>query len=212
MSTFVQRFGPGLHALALVGGPLTAASSTFLWKDGNYGITGGTLMASGVVTWLYGFVGLYPRLAERAPILAPLWLGTAVVGALAGVMFGARDFFETVFGIGRQEGLQLYSEHPVESAVLLFQSGPAFPASILLLGVLLLRLRLVPVWVSALLMAGAMAFPVSRITRIAEIAHAADLLLLIPFAYLAWQTWQSSRPTDSRYRTETAASGSPEGA
>jgi hypothetical protein len=196
MNTFTPRFGPGLHALALVAGPLTVACSTFLWQDGNYGITGATLMASGIVTWLYGFVGLYPHLAERAPILAPLWLATAIVGTLAGVMFGARDFFETIFGIDRQQGLELYSEHPVESAVLLFQTGPAFPASILLLGLLLLRLRLIPLWVSALLMTGAVAFPISRITRIPDIAHAADLLLLIPSTYLAWQTWHSSRHTN----------------
>ncbi|MDO3705734.1 hypothetical protein Q3W71_29100 [Micromonospora sp. C28SCA-DRY-2] len=58
-----------------------------------------------------------------------------------------------------------------------------FPLVLVALGVMLLRLRAAPVAIGVLVLGG-VAFPLSRITREASIAHVADLLLLLPFLYL----------------------------
>ena len=47
-----------------------------------------------------------------------------------------------------------------------------------------MRVRPVPRWVGALLCLSAIAFPASRIPRIDVVAHAADVLLLVPLVYV----------------------------
>jgi hypothetical protein len=62
--------------------------------------------------------------------------------------------------------------------IVLFWSGPAFPLSLLFLGIMLIIRKIVPVYVGVLIALGGVAFPVSRIIRIDWIAHISDLLLL----------------------------------
>jgi hypothetical protein len=64
-------------------------------------------------------------------------------------------------------------------------SGPAFPISILILGIMLSVKKAVPVWCGILLSLGGLLFPVSRILRIESVAHVVDLLMLIPAWYIA---------------------------
>jgi hypothetical protein len=49
----------------------------------------------------------------------------------------------------------------------------------------------VPVWTAVLIALAGVAFPVSRIPRLAIVAHAADLLMLVPMGYVALRKWKS---------------------
>jgi hypothetical protein len=63
-----------------------------------------------------------------------------------------------------------------------------FPAALVLTGLGLLLARGVPRWVGMLVCLGGVAFPAAQITRVEWLASGVDLLLLVPFAFLAWQT------------------------
>ena len=66
----------------------------------------------------------------------------------------------------------------------LFIPGSIFPLSLLVHGLMLARGRVVPTWVGLMLALGAAGFPISRFPRIELLAHAADLLLLIPLVWI----------------------------
>lgn len=148
------------------------------------------LVAVGTMVWAYGLVGLREPLARWAPSVVSVWMLVMLAGAFSGALFGGRDFFEAAFAVPREVALARFAEHPVESGVLLFWSGPLFPLSLLMLGGMLLRGRAAPRWVGVLVCVGAVAFPASRITREAAVAHLVDVLLVVPFLYLGWRYWR----------------------
>jgi hypothetical protein len=67
-----------------------------------------------------------------------------------------------------------------------------FPLTVLGLGAVLAWRRLAPIWVCALLCLAGAVFPMSRIPRVEWIAPVADLLLLVPFAWLGWTLLRGS--------------------
>jgi len=186
-----------IRAASLVAGPALLATSTFFWNDeGRYGTVGGTLAVVASWIWVLGLLFLwsvvrarYPRWGSCGPVL--LALGTA-----GGVAFGVQGFLEAAFGLSAEESLDALAAYPWEAYVVYWLAGPAFPISMVLLGLSLARGRLVPVWSALMLALGGVAFPASRITRIEAIGHLADVVLLVPSIYLAWfllQTVRSAR-------------------
>ncbi|MEV0649762.1 hypothetical protein AB0I28_31350 [Phytomonospora sp. NPDC050363] len=67
---------------------------------------------------------------------------------------------------------------------MLWLPGPAFPLSMIALGLALAMTRKAPLWTAVLLAVAGAVFPISRIPRIEAVAHVADLLLLGPSAFL----------------------------
>jgi hypothetical protein len=57
----------------------------------------------------------------------------------------------------------------------------------LILGIQMLRKKVVPLGIALLLCIAGIAFPVSRISRIEIIAHIADLALLVPCLYISFK-------------------------
>lgn len=177
-----------LQGTCLILGPALAATATFRWQDGRYGVRGGFVLALAMAVWLCGLLGVWDRIRERLPLLGSAGAPLAVLGALGGTTFALQGFFEAAFGLSAEQSLDALAEHPVESAILLWSvAGPAFPLSMIVLGVALIRARLAPLWVGLLLAFGGAAFPLSRIPREVAVAHLADLLLLVPSAYLGWR-------------------------
>ncbi|GAA3436165.1 hypothetical protein GCM10018954_057740 [Kutzneria kofuensis] len=76
--------------------------------------------------------------------------------------------------------------YPFAGDVAFWLAGPMFPAALVLTGIGLLLAREAPRWVGALVCLGGLVFPVGQILRIEWVASGVDLLLLVPFAYLAW--------------------------
>jgi hypothetical protein len=146
-------------------------------------VNGSVLVILGMVFWLMGFIGLFDLFKEKNPWYARLGLLYAFYGCLGGIAFGFEGFYSQIIGEDRI-GVQLMSQFPWQTNLVLFWSGPAFPLSLLLLGVMMMVRKVQPGWISLLIITGAVAFPASRISRIEWIAHTADVILLIPLIAL----------------------------
>ncbi|MFI6263232.1 hypothetical protein [Micromonospora sp. NPDC051006] len=173
--------------IALVLGPAGSAFATNFWTDGRYGATGGTILVLAMVVWTYGLIGLLDAIRPRAPRYAAVALPVFLYGAMGGAAFGFQGVFEDIFEQSTDTSLTALAEHPFAANLLLWLPGPVMPLSLLVLGVVLARTRLVPLWTAALLCAGAVAFPLSRIPRIDVIAYLADALLVVAFVAIVWR-------------------------
>lgn len=185
----VQR----VQAVALLAGPVVFAASPFFWVDGHYGVTGGMLIAVSAVPWVYGLIGEYERLRQDVPVAAGLWLLLLLAGMLGTVAFGLQGFFEGAFGVQHRAGLEAFADYPPQGLLVLWLPGPAFPAALLVFGLLLFWTRSAPRWTAALICLAAIAFPLGRALRLEWTAYAADFLAVLAFAHLAWHAWHRAR-------------------
>jgi hypothetical protein len=179
-----------LQAAGLLLGPVIFAASPLFWVDGHYGVTGGMLIALAMVPWVYGLIGEYERLRERVPTLAGLWLLLLLIGMFGSIAFGLQGFFEGVFGITGRASLAALDDYPPQSVLVLWLPGPTFPLALLVFGLLLGWNRMSPRWVAILICIAAIIFPLGRVLRVDWVAYFADLLMVLPFGYLAWRAWQ----------------------
>jgi hypothetical protein len=173
--------------ISMLVAPFLFLLSTFFWQNGEYTITGGTMLVVATVFWIPALMGLFAKLKDTMPTYAIWGLLVAVFGCISGSNFGMRGIYADVFEISKETLLKEAAAHSISFNITMFMSGPLFPLSLLVLGVNLLRKKVVPSWIGILICSGAIAFPVSRILRIEPIAHLADLLLFIPIASLGWQ-------------------------
>ena len=172
------------NAVSLIIAPLLFAASTFFWKNGEYNTASATLIILSMFFWISAFMLLFDLVKNKMPRYAVWGFWIAVYGCISGCCFAFLGYLTTVFNISHNDYLQALSRYPVTSQLLLFATGPLFPLSILLLGINLLRAKAVQLWVGVLLCLAAIAFPLSRISRIEILAHIADLILLIPAIYV----------------------------
>lgn len=187
-----------LQAVALILGPLVFAASPLFWVDGHYGVNGGMLIALAMVPWVYGLLGEYERLRERIPDISGLWLLMLLVGMFGSISFGLQGFFEGVFEVGDRVALEGFVDYPTQSVFVLWIPGPVFPLSLLTFGVLIGWTRLSPRWVAVFICLAAVAFPLSRVLRNEWIAYVADLLVIVPFAQLAWNAWRRASTVSAK--------------
>jgi hypothetical protein len=188
-----------LYITSLILAPLFYTASSFFWLDnGRYNATGGTLIVIGSVFWIFVFNGLFDAIKAKAPAYAAWGKFLAVYGcACGGVAFGLQDLFAHMFQISHQSMLQELGRHPIIANLIFWIGGPLFPLSIFVLGIVLVRIKVAALWAGILLSLGGILFPVSRILRMELIAHAVDLLMLIPLYYIVWQTL-AQQNTDKR--------------
>ncbi|MFD0660850.1 hypothetical protein [Thermocatellispora tengchongensis] len=177
-------------------------AATFLWVDGRYGAAGGTLLALSGVFWAHGFTGLFAVIGRRMPVYGSAGLLLALFGCLGAIAFGLQGFFEEVFRVSGPQSLAALAHYPVLSNLVLWLPGPLFPLTVFGLGVVLTWRRWAPVWIGPLLCLAAAVFPASRIPRIEWVATVADVLLLLPFAYLGWTLIRQRDLTARRARGE----------
>lgn len=177
--------------VCMIVAPLLQAISTFFWEEsGQQGVIGGTLIVLATIFWIPVFIGLFDLLREKMPLYATWGRLPAIYGCVGGALFGFRDIYAATFHLTRQTELQAFSAFAWNYNLTLFLPGYLFVLSLLVLGVVLLWKRMIPWWIGTLLCLGALAFPISRIPRIALIAHVADLLLLIALLALGWTVLQ----------------------
>ena len=180
-------FSRQVLGISMMIAPLLFGLSTFFWKNGGYGIIGGTILIFSLAFWIPVFIGLFALLKGKMPVYASVGFIIAVIGCISGVNFGMVDIFLEAFGISHEKYLSTAAKHPLPFNLLLFWTGPLFPLSLLVLSINLMRKNCIPIWTGILIFLGAIAFPVSRIPRIEMIAHMADLLLAIPIWWTGWQ-------------------------
>jgi hypothetical protein len=181
-----------MYLFSLVLAPLLQSISTFFWIDGEYGITGGTLLFFSMLFWIPALIFLFGMLKQRMPNYAEWGLLVAITGFISGVGFAFTGVFVQIFSISHAQYIREFSKYPLASNLLLFQTGPLAPLSLLLLGLVLIRAKILPLRIPLLLTIGALAFPVSRVIRIPWMAHIADLLFLLPLVELAIRCGKSN--------------------
>lgn len=179
-----------LQAVALFLGPITFAASPFFWNDGHYGVTGGMLIAVSMVPWVYGFLGEYDRLRVHIPNISGIWLIVLLAGMFGTISFGLQGFFEESLGVVNRIALSSFSEYPPQSLLVLWLPGPVFPLALFVFGLMIGWTRASPRWTAVFICAAAIAFPAGRVLRVDWVAYLADLLLVLPFSYLAWHAWR----------------------
>ena len=184
-STIISNNEQRLYKSSLFLAPFIFSLSTFFWKNGEYGVTGGTFLFFASVFWIPAFIGLFGLLKHQMPVYAIWGLLIAIFSCFVGANFGFVGIYSEVFNIDHQTYIQEFAKYPVSSNILLFATGPLFPLSVLVLSINLWRTHSIAGWISSLLCVGAIIFPLSRISRIPIIAHIADLFLLIPLVSIA---------------------------
>jgi hypothetical protein len=175
-----------IWGISMICAPLLFGMSTFLWRDGQYGAYGGTLVVLGTVFWIAAFMGLFDLVKSKTPIYASIGLFIAIAGCVSGASFGFAGAYNDIFSISHKHYLEQLSEYPAVAGILLFWSGPIFPLSLLVLGIVLIKTSSVPTWAGILISLSGIAFPLSRIPRIEWIAHVSDVLMFIPLGYLGF--------------------------
>jgi hypothetical protein len=178
-----------LWGLSLILAPALFAASTFFWRTSGrveYGAIGGTIITIATVFWIPAFIGLFDLLKQSMPRYATWGLLIAIYGCIGGAAFGLEGLFAEAFRIPHDVRREAWAQFPTTFNLTFFWPGPLFPLSLLILGAMLIRTRSIPLWAGLLICLAAIAFPVSRIPRIALAAHAADVLMLIPLASTGW--------------------------
>jgi hypothetical protein len=184
-STFHERT---LFGLSLVLAPLLFTASSLFWTtSGEYGVVGGALLVFGSLFWIVAFAALFGALRSRTPRYAVWgWLVAAYGAVCGGAAFAFQGMFVEMHGATHAESLAGLARYPVVANAIFWIGGPAFPISLLVLGVILARTRVAPWWAGAMLALGGALFPVARIPRIEGFALGVDLLMLIPAAYFGF--------------------------
>lgn len=151
-----------------------------------YGAIGGAIIAIATVFWIPAFIGLFDLLKDTVPRYATWGVLIAIYGCIGGAAFGLEGLFAEAFSIPHDARRAAWAQFPTMFNLTFFWPGPLFPLSLLILGAMLIRTKSIPLWAGLLICFAAIAFPVSRIPRIALVAHAADVLMLVPLAYTGW--------------------------
>ena len=143
-------------------------------------------MVVGSVFYAVAFIALFNILSQKTPRYIVGGKLIALYGCVCGgTAFGLRDIFMDMFSIPHAQMMQALATHSTMANVIFWIGGPAFPVSMLLLGIVGSSKRLVPVWVGILLTLGGVLFPLSRILRAEMLAHLVDALFLVPLWYIA---------------------------
>lgn len=173
------------HGVALILASTLLAGSTFYWQNGEYSVPAATLLIASIFFWIPAFIGLFGLIKKSMPRYAVYGLWVAVFGCVSGICFAFLGYLATIFQIEHLTYLEKLSDYPFSSQLLLFASGPLFPLSIIVLGIVLMMTKKLPAWQSILFSLAGIAFPVSRITRNQLVAHGADLLFLVACIFIA---------------------------
>ncbi len=201
MEPLKQTLDQKVWGISLMVAPLLFALSTFFWQNGEYGTVGGSIMVLSTVFWIPAFTGLFTLLKAKMPYYAAFGWMVAIYGCVGGSNFGFEGLYNAVYGISNERSLQTYSLYPWSFNLTLFWPGPLFPLSLLVLGINLVRCKSVQWWVGVLMGAAAVIFPLSRIPRIALMAHLADAVLMIPLVYIGWGFLQQAHRADAARKT-----------
>lgn len=179
---------------SLIIAPALMAVSSFYWDNGRYSATGGTLVVLYCLFLIPAFMGLFSLVKGKYPRYAAWGQLAATIGCIAGANFGFADFFAHAFNIPHQTYLDTLAKYPVAANLLLFQTGPLVPLSLLVLAVVLLRLRTVDNWLAVVMCAAAIMFPLSRISRNEILAHINDALWFASLAYVGIKMLANKQP------------------
>lgn len=184
MEVLLARKQHKMYGVSLILAPLLQFISGFFWVNKEYGVVGGTLLVLSIFFWIPSLIALFDLVKNKMPDYAAWGLIIAIVGFISGSNFAMVGVMSEIFGISHETYLKQFENYKVSSGILLFQTGPLAPLSLIVLGIVLLRTKSVDVFIAILIIIGAVLFPIARISRTEWIAHVCDVFLLVPFSVL----------------------------
>lgn len=143
---------------------------------------------------------MFDLLKEKSPWYARLGLWYAVYGCVGGIAFGFEGLYSAIFDISDKIGVAAYERFPLQMNIVLFWAGPAFPLTLMILGIVLIIRKIGNKWINLLFTLGGIAFPISRISRIEWIAVVADILLLIPVVVISMQFMKGQTLNEKKHQ------------
>lgn len=168
-------------------GQLLTLISSFLWNDnGRHSVDASTLIVLSMVFWAAGFGGLFKLFEDNTPWYAKLGFVYAIYGCIGGVAFGMEGIFSIIFHDGDKIGVEAQRLFPTQLNLVLFWAGPAFPLSLIIMGIMMLVKKVTSPWVGIMFIIAGIGFPVSRILRIEWIAVVDDVMLLGGIVMHGW--------------------------
>jgi hypothetical protein len=173
-----------MYGASLILAPLLQFISSFFWINKEYGVAGGTLLVLSMFFWIPSLIALFDLVKTKLPNYAAWGLLVAIIGFISGSNFAMVGVMSEIFNISHESYLNGFAEYKSSADILLFQTGPLAPLSLLVLGIVLLRTKSADVFVAILIITGAILFPVSRILRVEWVAHVCDIFLLVPLSVL----------------------------
>ncbi|MCB0646119.1 MAG: hypothetical protein KDC49_05630 [Saprospiraceae bacterium] len=174
----------------LVLGQLLLIISSFMWTDdGRYTVTGASFMFFSMLFWTIGFSEIFNHLKKQMPLYSRLGLIYAVYGSFGGLVFALEGIFDDAAG-QTQLGLKAAEQHAIIMNLVMYQSGPAFPLTLLIMAILLAVRKNISLISSLILAAGAISFPLGRIVRISAVAHLSDVLILIGIVMVSYDLFK----------------------
>lgn len=184
--------------ICLLLGQVCFCLSTFFWtEDGTYSVNSSTWMFFSMLFWAAGWVSLFDLVAEEMPWYSKLGMLYAFYGTLGGVAFAMEGIFIETFQLSSKAGVEAAELFPLQLNLVMYQSGPAFPLSLLILGIVLAYRKKIS-WPSGVLLSlSGIAFPMGRILRNVWVAHLTDLLLLLAICWIGYQVFVG-KPTKSK--------------
>ena len=178
----VARTERRVYGLALIIAPLLLGLSTFFWGVGTSGYVGGAIQVYALLMWIPAMLGLLTLLRVPMPRFS-VWAVLLVCWVcIGGNNYGMEGIFVSRFAPAGADAVQIAELRNVVGVAGIFVlnlPGLAFPLTLILFAFFLWHTESVSPLQALLLGLGAIAFPISRITHIAMIAHLADLLLLV---------------------------------
>lgn len=184
MEILLTRKQHKMYGVSLILAPLLQFISGFFWINKEYGVAGGTLLVLSMFFWIPSLIALFDLVKNKMPNYAAWGLLVAIVGFISGSNFAMVGVMSEIFDIPHETYLKGFENYKVSSGILLFQTGPLAPLSLLILGIVLLRTTSVDAFIAILIIIGAVLFPVGRISRTEWIAHVCDIFFLVPFSIL----------------------------
>jgi hypothetical protein len=151
---------PSIISLFLA--PFLMFVSTFYWKNGEYGVRGGTLVILASVFWIPAVAILFNMLSSKYPRYAAWGWLIATIGFVSGICFGFLGMVAEMFQITHQQYLSSFAQYPLDTNLVLFWPGPLAPLSLFVLGIQFFRSKVIPGWTSILICLGAIAFPLAE--------------------------------------------------
>jgi hypothetical protein len=184
MELLLNRKQHKMYGVSLILAPLLQFISGFFWVHHEYGVAGGTLLFLSMIFWIPSLIALFELVKYKMPHYAAWGLLIAIAGFISGANFAMVGVISEIFAIPHESYLRGFENYKWSSGILLFQTGPLAPLILLILGWILLRTKSADPLFDISIMAGAILFPVSRITRTEWITHVCDLFLLVPLSIM----------------------------
>lgn len=195
MTPSVQRFlrlDYKAGALCLVAAPIGQLVGTFFYDpvDGG-GVAGTVVHMLTCVLWIPAWRALYGAVRGRAPLYAVLGTFLGIYSTLVLLNYSSMGIVVSLAGLGPvHETIRSLGQSLGFAGVVLLFTGLLFPLQFPVLGAMLWRQRMSPSWVALSLVAGGLSFPPSRMFDMRPLAHASDVLLLVPLVYVGVRQWR----------------------